>query len=146
MKKSLIMAIVVAVVFGGAGFFGGMKYGKSKSSSPFGNFPQGGEVQSRFGQIRNGVQGNRQSGGFISGEIISKDDQSVTVKMQDGSSKIVFYSSTTSVGKMASGTSTDLVVGENISITGTTNTDGSVTAQSIQVRPVMPLPSATPKQ
>lgn len=129
MKKNvIIIAVGVAIlVIGGGAFYGGMAYAKSMNS------------QRMMGQ------GLRNSGGrfmagtnFISGDIISKDNQSVTVKMRDGSSRIIFYSGTTEVGKFVSGTIDDVAVGKTVMVNGKTNTDGSITAQSIQIRPAMP--------
>ena len=167
-NKTIIPIIVlVALIFGGGGFFGGMKYSESKGS--LGNFSaQGGsalggqnlqnlsleERQQRFQQM--GINGNGsrigrnggQGGGFASGEIISKDDKSITVKTLapnqnanssgQGSAKIIFYSSSTEIGKSVSGAAADLEIGNIVTINGSANTDGSITAQSIQLR-LLPL-------
>ncbi len=133
MNKLIAIVIATAVVVGGSAFYGGMKYSENKAAA---------DRQQRIQQfggsgtgLRNGGSGNRTVGGFASGEILSKDDKSVTIKMRDGGSKIIFYSDTTEVGKFVSGSASDLEVGKNISVNGTANSDGSVTAQSIQLRP-----------
>ncbi|EKD67236.1 MAG: hypothetical protein ACD_48C00525G0002, partial [uncultured bacterium] len=51
------------------------------------------------------------------------------------SSKIVVLSGTTTYAKSTDGSQTDLKVGDRVNAFGTTNTDGSVTAQSIQLNP-----------
>jgi hypothetical protein len=72
----------------------------------------------------------------VAGEIISKDDKSITVKLQDGSSKIVMLSTTTQINKAQTVDATSLVVGETVRVIGNVNADGSVTAQDIQINPV----------
>lgn len=151
MNKLIVSVIAVAVVVGGGAFFGGMKYVENKSSrgrlsqADFQNLqnlsPE--ERQQRLRELganagagfRGGRTGGQAGGGFTSGEIISKDDKSVTIKLRDGGSKIVFLSDSTEITKSVSGTLGDLEVGKTISVNGTANSDGSVTAQSIQLRP-----------
>lgn len=55
--------------------------------------------------------------------------------MQDGSSKIVLFSDKTEINKAAEATKEDLKVGEKVAVFGTENSDGSVTAQNIQLNP-----------
>lgn len=152
MNKLIVIVIATAVVVGGGAFFGGMKYAESKnprsrvSQADFQNLQnlspeerQQGlqELNANAGAGFRGGSGGGQrgiGGGFTAGEIIAKDDKSVTVKLQDGGSKIVFLSDSTEITKSAEGTLGDLEVGKNISVNGTANSDGSVTAQSIQLR------------
>jgi hypothetical protein len=128
-KKSLIIiAIVVLLVVGGGAFYGGMLYGKSQNTRP----SYAGSFQTRIN--RTGASGSS----FISGNIISKDSSSITLQLPNGSgSKIIFYSDATQISKFASGTADDLANGTSVSVTGTINSDGSLTAQSIQIRPNM---------
>jgi hypothetical protein len=133
MNKLIVIVITTAVVVGGGSFYGGMKYAENKAVS---------DRQQRIQQFggsgtgfRNGGSGNRTAGGFASGEILSKDDKSITIKMRDGGSKIVFLSDSTEITKSAEGTLSDIEIGKNVSINGTANSDGSITAQTIQLRP-----------
>lgn len=130
MKNTALIAIVVAaVIFGAGGFFAGMKYQQSKMPSGwFGNFQGNGSRQFQ----QRGGQGFRP----VSGEIIGEDDKSITVKLQDGSSKIVLVSEKTSINKASEGTKEDLKEGEKVMVLGQENSDGSVTAQNIQLNPI----------
>jgi len=128
-KQLTIISIIVLIVVGGGAFYGGMVYGQNQRKNSFGQQVPG-----------TSIRGNRTGagGGFNSGEIIAKDDKSITIKLLTGGSKIVFFSSSTEVGKFVNGNSSDLVVGQSVSVAGAANQDGSVTAQSIQIRPAMP--------
>jgi hypothetical protein len=126
-NKNLIICGIVVVLVGAGCFFSGMKYQQSKRS-PMGQF---GNVQGRVGGNR--VNNFRP----VNGEIISSDDKTITVKLQDGSSKIILYSNTTAINKAAAGTKEDLTNGTKVAVIGAENTDGSVTAQSIQLNPMM---------
>ena len=127
MNKNVIIMAVAVIIVGAGGFFGGMKYQQNKQPAFFRQF--GGEEG-----IRMGVGDSK---GFlpVNGEIIAADEKSITVKLQDGSSKIVLLSDKTEINKTASTTKEDLKVGEKVAAFGTENSDGSVTAQSVQLNP-----------
>ncbi len=153
MSKSTITTVVVAVVVGAAGFFGGMQYQKGKGGLP--NFQSMTQQQrQQFAQELRGSGGGTFAGrrngmggaGFTAGQIISKDSGSVTIKMPDGSTKIVLLSGSTQVAKSDAGTANALAVGDNIVVSGGANSDGSVIAQTIQIRPAMAASSAPQAQ
>lgn len=141
MNKNIAM-LLVAVVFAGSGFYAGIKYQTSKAPVRGAGFTAFTGGNAGIGRGRGGAGLN---GTF--GQVISKTDASITVQLMDGSSKIVFVSGTTPVAKQAAGTLTDVSVGSNIAVTGTANSDGSITASQIQLRPTgSPRPSPTPTQ
>ncbi len=133
MNKTIISIIAVAVVVGGGAFYGGMKYGQSVDAAQ--RAAQRGAGGFGAGNGARGARAGGGGGGFTAGDIISKDDKSITLKLNDGSSKIIFYSATTKIMKSADGSVDDLAAGKQISVNGTLNSDGSISAQSIQLRP-----------
>ncbi|MDD4990133.1 MAG: DUF5666 domain-containing protein [Candidatus Pacebacteria bacterium] len=145
-KTFLSILLVVAIACLGAGFFAGWEY--EKSQSPLSKLPQ--DSQQRFQRMAanannaagNGItSGDRNAGGFVNGEILSKDSQSITVKLRDGGSKIIFFATSTEVSKFASGNAADLSVGASVMVQGKANSDGSITAQTIQSRPANGAPA-----
>lgn len=141
MSKKIIAIIISIAIVGGGSFYAGMKYSQSKNSTigrgGFANLsPE--ERQARFQQFGvNGAGrqgGMRANGGFIGGEIISKDDKSITVKLNDGGSKIILFSTSTQIIKSSAAAAKDLKIGQNITANGDVNQDGSVSAKLIQLR------------
>lgn len=128
-KNNLLMMIVVAIVVGALSFYGGTLYQKNKG----GNFTA---RQFQNGTRPSGAQGRNgiaQGGRPVSGEIVSVEKNTITIKTQDGSSKIVIYSDSTKINKTLEGTKEDLKVGEQVMVIGQEGTDGTVTAQSVSV-------------
>ncbi|MFH0873348.1 MAG: hypothetical protein V1846_00705 [Candidatus Komeilibacteria bacterium] len=144
-KKTLPIFIVVLLVVAGASFYGGMLYGKS-TTGPGGNFPNlTAEQRAAMGNGQFGA--NRAAGngtGLASGDVLAKDDKSITLKLRDGGSKTILLSSSTETQKMATVSADEVTVGTAISVVGTTNSDGSISAKTIQIRPVgLTPPNAT---
>ena len=140
MNKGIL--VLFFVIVGALGFFGGLKYGQTpKALAKLSS--------SKLMQVFAANRGNRENdnsgrfaaraagsnGNFVNGQILSQDDKSLTIKMADKSTKIVIFSDSTRVGKVADGSKSDLTTGEQVLVNGTANSDGSLTAQSIQIRP-----------
>lgn len=117
------VAIVTALIFGGAGYYAGAK--KSSTTAA-----QQGQQAFRGGAQFRGSQ----NGGMTSGNVISLQDSMMTVGTRDGASKVVIITGSTKVLKSVTGTKSDVVVGGTVLITGTANGDGSITADTVQLR------------
>lgn len=124
-NKNLIISVVSSIIMLALGFFGGIQYQRNKLSKFSNNFPGNG-MRNQMGQ---------RSGGFnqVRGTVLSKDEKSLTVKLQDNSSKIILMTDSTQINKVDKGVLDDIKVGEEISVFGNTNSDGSVTANNVQV-------------
>ena len=148
MNKKNISLVIGFIIVAIIAFYGGYKYASSKNinsqnSNGFsrGNLPNGGPG--------GGQRGTRVGGGTVFGTILSKDSNSITVQLgamgPNGSttasgSKIVLYTDKTIVSKTVDGNLNDLIVGKEISVNGVANSDGSVSANSIQIRTNLPAP------
>lgn len=138
-NKKIGLGVVGVIVLIGV-FYGGMVYGKSQI--PARGAQAFGQNQNSAGGIR-GARNGAGLGGFTTGKIISKDATSITVELMtggttsptQGGSKIIFLGVNTAVTKTATGSLSDLTIGTQVSVTGTPNTDGSLSAQSVQIRP-----------
>jgi len=144
-NKYVAMVVVALVVVGGGSFYGGIQYDKSvtvqartAARTQFGGNNNGGKNdQGGQGQTRGGMMGGRgqNGGGFITGEILSKDDKSLTIKTPDGGSTIVYFSATVNVRKANIGSLTDLSLGQQVTVNGRSSSDGSVVADTISTVP-----------
>lgn len=137
-KTTAIVGIVVALV---VGIYAGDVYGKNTVSAASQTAGAG------FARGMGGFGGRMRgaSGGFASGKIVSMDDKSITIALMNfGSStsqtnmqtgtKIIFLSASTPIMKSVAGSLGDLVAGTNVVVSGTPNSDGSITAENIQIR------------
>ncbi len=100
MNNKIISVIVGGILVAGIAFYAGDKVGGAHAQTTGGRgmfSSQGG-----FGGMR-GMRG----GNFASGDIISKDSTSITVKLQDGGSKIIFFATSTPISKSVSGEQCD---------------------------------------
>lgn len=140
MKKETLITILLIVIVGAATFFGGMKYQENKRPS----FLR--QINRQLGQgQRVGI--NQMGFRPLNGEIISSDDKSITVKLPDNSSKIVLFSEKMTINKAADASKEDLKVAEKVAVFGIENSDGSITAQTIQLNPIQRnFPSLIPTQ
>jgi hypothetical protein len=134
MKKNISILVIAVIIALGVGFFSGAQYQKQATKKAAFQGPSGqGFNRSNFSGAT-GTQRNRNGAGFTAGEILSKNDsKSITVKLVNGGSEIVFLSDSSQIMKSATGTIADLNVGEQVVVSGTANSDGSITAKSIQL-------------
>jgi hypothetical protein len=148
--KRVLFGVGIAVLVVGIGL-GGYFYGVSVGQSSFprnaqftrgqGGFPGNqGQSPDQTAQPRNGQAG----GGGVSGAIASIDGTTLTVTTRTGSVQVK-TTDTTLIEKYASVGVAELAVGEQITVLGSTNEDGSVTARSIQtIRGFQTSPTAQP--
>ncbi|MCL4366561.1 DUF5666 domain-containing protein [Patescibacteria group bacterium] len=130
--KNPIIIVVLVIVVGAAAFYGGMKYQQSRLVRQFANGTgslASGNTQFR---TRGGSDTNNQA---IRGQIMSVDNGSMTIKLQNGSSKIVLLSGQTTVDTTTESSASALKTGDQVMAIGATNSDGSVTASNVQINP-----------
>jgi hypothetical protein len=136
MNKNTMMVVVVVliVVAAAGGFFGGMMYQKNQISSlgmmGQNGSRQGGNFAGRFGQ--NGQNANFRP---VRGQVLSMDNNSLTVKLSNGSTEIVVLSASTAFMQSTKAALGDVKTGDTVNVIGTQNSDGSVTAQDVQINP-----------
>lgn len=126
-RNQIITTVIVVLVVAAAAFYGGMQYQKNMRGTGSGQNRQ----FTTFN--RNGMGGMSTNNRPVAGEITSSDDKSITVKTQDGSSKIVLVSDSTAVTEATSAGKQALQNGKNVVVFGNQNSDGSVTAMNIQI-------------
>jgi len=127
-KAHIIWAIIAIIALGG-GFFWGKAIGGGSRGQFAGAGAFASSTRSRFGGAGGGA-----AGGLAVGQIASFGNDSMTIQLANGNSEVVLYSSSTPVTEPTTVSPNTLQVGTNVMVAGTTNSDGSVTATTIQVR------------
>jgi len=131
MNKITIITAVIALAIGfAAGYFIHTSSAKTLA---------GGTFARTGGSTFSGTRGGAANGaGFLTGTVAAKDSGSITLNTRDGSSHVVLITPATTVSKSVTGSQSDVAVGSTIIVSGTTNSDGSVVASLIQLRPATP--------
>ncbi len=145
-KKHLPLVIIVGLLMLGTAFYTGRLSAPTKSSMTSNNPHSGLE-----GQGRGAMNGNDRSQGdqivrdnLVNGTIISQDEKSLTLNLAEGGSKIIYLSPSTKIVKMTEAAMADLSIGQTVMVNGSTNSDGSLSAQMVQLRSSfesLPVPS-----
>jgi hypothetical protein len=141
----ILVGLVALILVAAGSFYGGMIIGEQQAtaSSPGGSelpadarFPPN-PAASETGRGQPGV-GERFAGrpGMLFGQIDSIDANVLLIANPDGQQTRVEVTDTTLIEKNTSVTVADLTVGEAVMVSGSENSDGSVTARSVQVAPV----------
>lgn len=136
----IILGIVILLAVAGGSFFGGTLYGKNQAQTAFtarrsGAFPGAGLNGQLPGQNQQGGTGRMAGQGGIFGQIKEIGDGVMVITDTNGKETQVKVTDTTLIEKQASVKLTDLAAGETVIVSGSTATDGSITARSVQVAP-----------
>lgn len=137
MAANMIVGYVaIGVAAAGAGFFGGMQYRNYQLAQNRGAFFT--QASGRNGAFLQGNGAGRMmqnGGGRVAGQIVKVDPSSITVQLPNGGTRLVLTSDQTAFMTATTTTKEALKVGERISAFGTANSDGSVSAQNVQLEP-----------
>lgn len=162
--KKYILPVSLSVLCLAIGFSFGILFQKHRLTSSFtargGQFQMEANTGNRTGNRNNSSTtstgtgagngtGLRDGSGnnSIFGEITKMDDSSITIKTTDGSSKIILLSDSTSINQSVTAAKTDLTVGTQVKVDGTTDSNtGSVTGKSIEINPSMVNQNNPPQQ
>jgi len=139
-KKSTWIVIGVILII--IAFVGGLEYGKSTAASSSSAASRGATFGSSTGTRSFAGRAGGTGGGLVAGTIVAVDPTSISIQLPNSTSTtattgstVVLYSDGTSILKSVVGSPADLSVGESVTIQGTANSDGSMSANEIQIRP-----------
>jgi len=118
-QKKTLVAAAIAIVVAGAVFYAGAKYEKAKLAKlPKSNTCAISDT-TKVSKKQAAADAAAKAANSISGTITAKDARNITLKLADGTSKVIALDEAT------------LTVGEAVTVVGQTNADGSFTTQSI---------------
>jgi hypothetical protein len=136
--KTVIWAVLAALLAGAAGFYVGVTYQKNQSQAGIAGRVggQNGAGQGGGGRASgNGQRGTSRMGGSVTtGTILAQDATSITVKTSDGGSKKLFLSVQTRYSQQQQLTAADLKVGDQVLVTGQ-DASGGFDARTVTVVP-----------
>ena len=148
-KNNKTITIAISVIVLVVGFFLGLLYQKSKTpqlnnsnqSQIFNRGDRQGVAQGQglgqgLNQVEDGGKNRGQTPGFRQdlGEIVSLDDSSMTMKMADGSSKIIFFSESTTINQSVSASRDDLQIGSSVAVRAN-QSNNTFIAENIEINP-----------
>lgn len=144
----IILGVIFLAAIAGASFYAGTSVGKSQAAASAAsvpmNFPEGFQPPDSAAAPGDGTRpfgGRGQNDDFTApagmtfGAIESIDGNTLTVTTQAGGTVTVQVTDTTLIEKNASVQVTDLAAGDTVIVSGSDNSDGSITARSVQVAP-----------
>lgn len=147
-KIPLVAAIVLAVVTFGAGAAGGYvmapkgapaRTGDNTQRAAFrqgGQVPQDGVARFRDGAAPAGMGGRFAAGmSMVSGDVMSVDGHTVTIGLEDGSSKVVVLTSDTQISELSVVEDDALEEGMRVFVTAEADETGNLIATMLQIRP-----------
>jgi hypothetical protein len=132
MNKKIVGVIILGIVlvcFGA--FYMGVEYSKKIAPAISNNSETSKDENTYNKTIKKdlGVKGT-----VIVGEIIKKDENSVTVQTSDGGSKIIYLEGETNLSKNTPILFSDLALKDNIVVNGLINSDNTIKARDIQLK------------
>lgn len=145
-----MFSTVLTIILAGLSFFFGIKYSEYRSpdNSRFSGGQQARAGYGAFGSSENGNGGQKgvatgrnlfrgmggANGGMTAGEISNIENGMLTLKTPDGGSKLIIMSSSTKVMQMSEIKQDAMKDSMPVFIIGKKNTDGSITAETVQIR------------
>ncbi len=140
----IVVGVLLALLIAAGSFYGGMVYGENRAQAEmpvFANAEGTPGWRGQFGAPPGGQAGTdrRQfsgaQGGSLFGEIQSLGSGEMTIIDQNGKQVKIHVTDTTLIQKQAEVTLADLQEGEMVAISGSQETDGSITARMVQASP-----------
>jgi len=137
-KQGWIAVVIAAVLFGAGGFYIGTSHAaQTPTAGVTRAFAVGGGGRAAF--AGSGFQG---AGGATFGTVIQIGNGSFTIQLPTSTSssattgtKLVLVDNSMQVTQMENVPTSNLQVGQTVIVSGNSNSDGSVTASSVQIVP-----------
>ncbi len=132
-NNHIILVVILVIIVAAVGFYAGMKYQQNQRGVGFAG--RAGAGAGMYRQFAGGAGSPTSNTQAVRGQILSVSNDTMTVKLADGSSKIVILPSSVNISKQTTGSTSDLKTGSVVIVLGTSNSDGSVTAENVALNP-----------